>query len=84
MPGQLGYLELPLACEEGHTGRLCISLADPAGWNVRVEIDHRVVLHEHCSDWHRVERLHARVAQTCPNVCTDRARGPGVNCRPPT
>ena len=53
---------IPLACGDGHTARCQIVLTSEGGWNVSMEFDNRVVFIEHCSDWHRVERLCARLA----------------------
>jgi hypothetical protein len=54
-------IELPLACHQGHTGKFSITLADGAGWDLVAELDDRIVTMQHCSDWHRVERLMARI-----------------------
>src|SRR5262245_1968336 len=37
--------------------RCCIAVSDAAGWDVRLEINDRVVALTHCGDWHHVERL---------------------------
>ena len=45
-----------------HASRVYVMLAEPAGWDIYVEIDGCVVLTEHCTDWHRVERRHVVLA----------------------
>lgn len=39
-----------------HASRVYVTLAEPAGWDIYVEIDGCIVLTDHCTDWHRVER----------------------------
>ena len=56
-------MELPLSLNPGHHGTLVAS-PESLGWNVRVDVDGVTVLHSHVSDWHRVERLRARVEAT--------------------
>lgn len=59
-------LELPLSLDAGHRGTM-IASAGTLGWDVRVDVDGVTVLRSHVSDWHRVERLRARVeAQFSP------------------
>ena len=53
-------MELPLSLNAGHHGTL-IASPEALGWNVRVDVDGVTVLRSHVSDWHRVERLRARV-----------------------
>ena len=53
-------MELPLSLNAGHQGTL-IASPEALGWDVRVDVDGVTVLHSHVSDWHRVERLRARV-----------------------
>ena len=53
-------MELPLSLNPGHQGTLVAS-PEPLGWDVRVDVDGVTVLRSHVSDWHRVERLRARV-----------------------
>jgi hypothetical protein len=50
-------LTVPLRLANGHTARCRIAVSDTAGWDVRLEIDERVVALTHCVDWHHVERL---------------------------
>ena len=45
-----------------HASRVHVTLAEVDGWDIRVEINGCVVLTEHCSDWHRVERCQAALA----------------------
>jgi hypothetical protein len=40
---------------DGHTRRLTITRSG-AGWQIREELDSRIVRTTNCSDWHRVER----------------------------
>lgn len=54
-------IELPLACHPGHTGKFSVTLADGAGWDLVAELDDHIVAVQHCRDWHRVERLMARI-----------------------
>jgi hypothetical protein len=53
-------MELPLSLNAGHQGTL-IASPETLGWDVRVDVDGVTVLRSHVSDWHRVERLRARV-----------------------
>ena len=53
-------LELPLSLDRGHRGTMVASAAT-LGWDVRVDVDGVTVLRSHVTDWHRVERLRARV-----------------------
>jgi hypothetical protein len=53
-------LELPLSLGVGHCGTLVAS-PGTLGWDVRVDVDGVTVLRSHVSEWHRVERLRARV-----------------------
>ena len=53
-------MELPLSLNAGHHGTL-IASPEALGWDVRVDVDGVTVLRSHVSDWHRVERLRARV-----------------------
>ena len=80
----------PLACGRGHTARGSVAPTGSGGWDIRVEIDDRVVFTRHCTEWHRVERLCAelqwnaetgRVESSTPTlqVCGDLGRSP---CRP--
>ena len=50
-------LTVPLMPAGGHTARCRIAVSDSRGWEVRLEIDERVVALTHCADWHHVERL---------------------------
>lgn len=54
-------LEFPFACGRGHTARGSVAPAGSGGWDIRVEIDDRVVFTRHCTEWHRVERLCAEL-----------------------
>jgi hypothetical protein len=55
-----GSIELPLACA-GHAGKLHVTLSEANGWDVCVKLDDHIITQAHCGDWHRVERLRARV-----------------------
>jgi hypothetical protein len=68
-------IELSLACGQGHTGRFLITLADGAGWDLVAEFDDQSLATQHCRDWHRVERLMARIeAELCHTFAEDRRR----------
>jgi hypothetical protein len=56
-------MELSLALNAGHHGTLVAS-PQALGWEVRVDVDGVTVLQSHVSDWHKVERLRARVEAT--------------------
>lgn len=43
----------------GEGARVVVCIADHHGWDIRVELDGRVVAIEHYGDWHRVERCRA-------------------------
>ena len=43
--------------KDGHTGTLTYALADHGGWDVRVELDDRLVAVRHCVEWHGVEHV---------------------------
>jgi hypothetical protein len=53
-------MELPLSLDAGHQGTLVAS-PEALGWDVRVDVDGVTVFRSHVRDWHRVERLRARV-----------------------
>lgn len=53
-------LELPLILDANHRG-VMVASSGGLGWDVRVDVDGVTVLRSHVSDWHRVERLRARV-----------------------
>jgi hypothetical protein len=44
-----------------HAVRCHVVVSRDAGWDVIAEVDHRVLSSAHCSDWHHVERLRARL-----------------------
>jgi hypothetical protein len=50
-------LTIPLEPDGDHPARCRIVLSDPAGWDVRLEVDDRVIARMHCADWHHVERI---------------------------
>lgn len=50
-------LMIPLEPEGDHRARCSIVLSDTAGWDVRLEVDDRIVARMHCADWHHVERV---------------------------
>ncbi|HEY6360759.1 MAG TPA: hypothetical protein VIX63_06620 [Vicinamibacterales bacterium] len=52
-----------LSAASPHTSRVHVMLAALDGWDIYVEIDGFVVLAEHCTDWHRVERRRATLAE---------------------
>ena len=51
-----------LSAASPHASRVYVTLADLDGWDIYVEIDGCIVLTEHCTDWHRVERRRATLA----------------------
>jgi hypothetical protein len=53
-------IDMPLS-GAGHHAVLHAVLASDGGWDVTVERDRSIVMQRHCRDWHRVERLHARI-----------------------
>lgn len=50
-------LTIPLQPDADHPAQCCIVLSDPSGWDVRLEVDGRVIARMHCADWHHVERI---------------------------
>jgi hypothetical protein len=66
-------LELPLTLDAGHRGTMIASAAASRGWDVRVDVDGVTVLRSHVNDWHRVERLRARV-EAAHHVATHGAK----------
>lgn len=58
------FTQLTLAGQDGHIGTFSYELSDPQGWNVRAEVDHRVVLERHCRTWRGVEHLYDRLRAT--------------------
>ena len=48
------------ACGYAGTPRVSVTVAGEGGWNVQVELNGRVAITAHCTDWHRVERRRAR------------------------
>ena len=54
-------VELRLAGNNGHTATFTYGLSETHGWDVRAELDHRVIATRHCSSWRGVEGLN-RVA----------------------
>ena len=39
------------------------------GWDVHGEVDGRIVMTQHCDDWHRVERSCARFEAALRHLC---------------
>jgi hypothetical protein len=74
-------MELPLSLDAGHHGTL-IASPEALGWNVRVDVDGVTVLRSHVSDWHRVERLRARVEADAWRRPPTRASETGVTPTP--
>jgi len=54
-------LAIAPAPDASHRPSCRVVLAEAGGWEVHVEIDHRIVSIAHCADWHRVERLCAEI-----------------------
>jgi hypothetical protein len=42
----------------GHIATISYALAKEGGWDVRAQVDDRIVAVRHCAEWHNVERLH--------------------------
>jgi hypothetical protein len=51
-------VELRLAGVNGHTATFRYGLSETQGWDVRAELDDRVIAVRHCSNWRGVERLY--------------------------
>jgi len=75
-------MELPLWLNAGHHGTLVAS-PEAMGWDVRVDVDGVTVLQSHVSDWHRVERLRARV-EAAHGAARDAQPTTSVNAVPGT
>jgi len=67
-------MELPLSLTPGHRGTLVAS-PGTLGWDVRADVDGVTVLQSHASDWHRVERLRARVEASVAATPVQSVRG---------
>jgi hypothetical protein len=52
---------------QDHTRRFSIAVSD-AGWEVREELDSRVVRQTQYQDWHRVERARRTMANELDNL----------------
>jgi hypothetical protein len=50
-------LTIPLEPDGDRPARCCVVLSHPTGWDVRLEVDDRIIARMHCADWHHVERL---------------------------
>jgi len=50
--------KLTVRTQDGHTATFSYDLSTTQGWDVRAQIDDRV-LTRHCGSWHGVERLYA-------------------------
>ena len=50
--------EWVIPTQDGHIARFSYGLSSTQGWDVRWEIDDRVLI-RHCSSWRGVERLYA-------------------------
>ncbi len=55
-------LTVPLAADGEHAARCQVELCATGGWNVRLEVDDRVITTTHYADWHRAERACAAMA----------------------
>lgn len=51
-------IQLTLACQDGNTATFSYVLSENRGWDVRAEVDHRIVVERHCSTWRSVEHLY--------------------------
>lgn len=48
---------LTLSSNNGHTATFSYESAKGGGWDVRAQIDDRIVAIRHCAEWRAVERL---------------------------
>ena len=48
---------LTISGTNGHTATISYALAKDGGWDVRAQVDDRIVAVRHCAEWHSVERL---------------------------
>ena len=51
------FTELTLS-QDGHTATFSYGLSETQGWDVRAEIDERIVVTRHCNNWRSVEHLY--------------------------
>ena len=51
-------VELRFAGNNGHTATFRYGLSETHGWDVRAELDHRVIATRHCRNWSGVEGLY--------------------------
>lgn len=70
--------------QAGHTRRFTVTEARPLGWEVRVEEDSQVVHSVRYSDWHRVERAMALLAQQIVELERNGWRGSRTRDTSPT
>jgi hypothetical protein len=54
----LPQTQLTFASQDGHTATFSYGLSETRGWDVRAEVDDRVVVERHCSNWRNVEHLY--------------------------
>lgn len=66
-------IELPLTGAAGLYAVLQAVPAEHGGWDVSVRREGCLVVHKHCGDWHRVERLRSHIESNrstqVPNGC---------------
>ena len=49
---------ITLAARGGTSGTFSYALSEGRGWDVRAEVDHRLVMQRHCSTWRSVEHCY--------------------------
>jgi hypothetical protein len=52
------FTQLTLASQDGRTATFSYGLSEAHGWDVRAEIDERIVVTRHCSNWRGVEHFY--------------------------
>jgi hypothetical protein len=50
--------------QDGHTAIFSYALSETQGWDVRAEIDKRIVVTRHCGKWRSVEHLYDWLRET--------------------
>ena len=65
------FRQLTLANQDGQTGTFTYGLSQAHGWDVRAELDGRIVV-RHCSSWRGVERLYEWL-RTAPRDASPRS-----------
>jgi hypothetical protein len=66
-------LMIALAPEQNRPTCCRVILGEAGGWDVRFEMDDRVVSVTHCADWHRVERICFELSSVWADAHTESA-----------